>query len=95
MIVWWLDLQLHVQSVHITTKVVSSNPVHGEVYSIQYHVTKFVSDLRQGCVFLLFNQEKFYNNILADLETSYHLLTSIYYKNSLNLRVSIVTKYYP
>jgi hypothetical protein len=25
-------------SVHITTKDVSSNPVHGEVYSIQHHV---------------------------------------------------------
>ena len=34
-IVWQLDLQLPVQSVPITTKVVSSNPVHGEVYSIQ------------------------------------------------------------
>ena len=33
---------------------------------------------------LLFNQEKkFYNSTLADLETSYHLPTSIYYKNSL------------
>jgi hypothetical protein len=30
-----LDLQLPVQSVHITTKVVSLNPVHGEVYLIQ------------------------------------------------------------
>ena len=30
----------------ITTKVVSSNPVHGEVYSIQHYVKKFVSDLR-------------------------------------------------
>jgi hypothetical protein len=25
--------------------VVSSNPVHGEVYSIQYYVIKFVSDV--------------------------------------------------
>ena len=31
----------------ITTKVVSSNPVHGEVFSIQQYVIKFVSDLRQ------------------------------------------------
>jgi hypothetical protein len=46
-IVRWLDLQLPVQSVPITTKVVSSNPVHGEVYSIQHYVIKFVSDLRQ------------------------------------------------
>ena len=29
----------------ITTKVVSSNPAHGEVYSIQLYVIKFVSDL--------------------------------------------------
>ena len=44
-IVWLLDLQLHVQSVPITTKVVSSNPVNGRVYSIQHYVIKFVSDL--------------------------------------------------
>ena len=45
---------------------------------------------------LLFNQEnKFYNSTLADLETSYHLLTGIYYKNSLNLTMSLATKYYP
>ena len=36
-----------VQSAPITTNVVSSNPVHGEVYSIQHYVIKFVSDLRQ------------------------------------------------
>ena len=35
------------QSVPITTKVVSSNPEHDEVYSIQHYVIKFVSDLRQ------------------------------------------------
>ena len=35
-IVWYLDLQLPVQSVPFTT-VVSSNPVHGEVYSIQQY----------------------------------------------------------
>ena len=32
-IVWKLDLQLPVQSVPFTTYVVSSHPVHGEVYS--------------------------------------------------------------
>jgi hypothetical protein len=47
LIVWWLDLQLHVQSVPITTKILSSNPVHGEVYSIQHYVIMFVSDLGQ------------------------------------------------
>jgi hypothetical protein len=30
----------------VITKVVSSNPVHGEVYSIQHYVMKFVSDMR-------------------------------------------------
>ena len=35
------------QSMPITTDVVSSSPVHGEVYSIQYYVIKFVSDLHQ------------------------------------------------
>jgi len=34
--------------VPITTKVVSSNPVHGQVYSIQHYVIKFISDLRQA-----------------------------------------------
>ena len=47
-----LDLQLPVQPVSITTQLVSSNPVSGEVYSIQHYVIKFVSYLRQvGGVF--------------------------------------------
>ena len=33
-------------------KVVSSNPVHCEVYSMQHYVIKFVSDLRQVSGFL-------------------------------------------
>ena len=36
----------------ITTKVVSLNPAHVEVYSIQHYVIKFVSDLRQVAGFL-------------------------------------------
>jgi hypothetical protein len=41
---------LPVQSV-ITTKVVSSSPTHGEVYSIQHYVLKFVSDFWQvSCI---------------------------------------------
>ena len=42
-----LDLQLHVQSVPITTVVVNSNPATDQVYSLQYYVIKFVSDFRQ------------------------------------------------
>ena len=43
---------LPMQSVPITTKVVNSNPAHGEVYSIQHYAIKFVSDLRQVSGFL-------------------------------------------
>ena len=53
MLVWSLDLQLPVQSVPITTKVVSLNLAYGEVYSIQHYVVNFVSDLHQVCEFLL------------------------------------------
>jgi len=40
------------QSVSITTKVESSNPIYGEVYLIQQDVINFVSDLRQVGGFL-------------------------------------------
>ena len=36
-----------VESVPSITKVLNSNPAHGEVYLIQYYVIKYVSDLRQ------------------------------------------------
>ena len=48
-----VDLQLPVQSVPITAKGVSSNPVHGEVHSIEHYVINIVSDLRQVSGFLL------------------------------------------
>jgi len=35
-----------------TTNVVTSNPAHGVVYSIQHYVIKLVSDLRQVGGFL-------------------------------------------
>jgi hypothetical protein len=40
------------QSVPLTINVVNSNPFHGEVYSIQAYVIKFVSDFRQVSGFL-------------------------------------------
>ena len=43
-VVWQMNLQL---SVPITMQVVSSNHVHGEVYSIPHYVIMFVSHLRQ------------------------------------------------
>ena len=45
-IIWQLDLQLPMQSVPITTKVVSLNPTHGKMY-LRHYVIKFVSDLWQ------------------------------------------------
>ena len=51
-IVCKFNLQLPVQSVPITTKVVSLNPVHGKVYSIQHYVIMFVSNLRHVGGFL-------------------------------------------
>jgi hypothetical protein len=34
-------------TVSIITKIVSSNPIHGEMYSMQHYVIKFVCNLRQ------------------------------------------------
>ena len=44
---WIYNYAVSVQSVPITTKVVSSNPDFVEVYSIQHYVIKFVSDFPQ------------------------------------------------
>ena len=46
-----LYLQLPIQSVPITTNVLSSNPAHCGVYSIQHYMIKFVNDLRQVRLF--------------------------------------------
>jgi hypothetical protein len=48
MIVWRLDLQLPMQLEPITSKVVSSNPAHDEVYSIPHYVIKFLQGLATG-----------------------------------------------
>jgi hypothetical protein len=50
-IIWYLDLQLPVQSVPITIDVVSSNPAHGEVYSIQHYVIKLSVTCDRSVVF--------------------------------------------
>jgi hypothetical protein len=50
-----MDLQLPIQSVSITTKIVNSNPAHGEVYSMQLEnvdinlvrTTRFWNNLHQ------------------------------------------------
>jgi len=45
MVVGFTTTYMHL--VPITTKVVSSNPAHSEVFLIQHYVIKFVSDLQQ------------------------------------------------
>ena len=45
-------LVLPVQSLPITTNVVSLNLAHGKVHSKQHYVIKFVSDLWKVCGFL-------------------------------------------
>ena len=46
MVVIFYQLQLPVQSVPITTNVVSLNPIYCEVYSIQLYMINFFSELR-------------------------------------------------
>jgi len=63
----------------ITTKAVSSNPAHGEVYSIQHYVINFVSDLRQVNGFLwvlrfppLIKLTQRYNWNIIESDVKYH-----------------------
>ena len=37
-----MDVQLPMQSVPISTNIARSNPAHGEAYSVQHYVIKFV-----------------------------------------------------
>jgi len=46
MVICYLDLQLPVQSLPVTTTILSLNPAHVKACSIQLYVIKFVSDLR-------------------------------------------------
>ena len=42
----------HLYNQYLSPVILSLKPVHGEVYSIQHYVIKFVSDLRHVCGFL-------------------------------------------
>jgi hypothetical protein len=66
------------QSVPITTEVVSLNPAHGEVYSIQHYVIKFVSDLQQVDGFLPSNLVSSAN------KTDRHVIAGILLNMALN-----------
>jgi len=67
-----------VQLVLINTKVESSNPVRGEVYSIQHYVIKIVSDLRQVGVFLRLLR------FPPPIKTDHHDIAEILLKVALN-----------
>jgi len=67
-----------VQLVPLTTKVVSSNPAHGDVYSIQDCVIKFVSDLRQVSGFSPGTP------VSSTNKTDCHDITEIFLKVALN-----------
>jgi hypothetical protein len=68
----------YMQSVPFTSKVVSSNPVHGEEYSIQHYGRKFVNDLRQSGGFSPGTPVSFTN------KTKLHDVIGIYLKKALN-----------
>jgi hypothetical protein len=53
--------------------VVSSNPVHGEVYSIKHYVIKFISDLRH--VSPVFSTNKTDRHELTEIELKVALST--------------------
>ena len=69
------------QSVPITTKVVSLNLVHGEVYSIQHYVIKFVSDLRHVGGFL---RVLWFPPPIIKKKTDRYDITEILFKVALN-----------
>ena len=66
------------QSVSITTTFVSSNPAHGEVYSIQHYAIKFVSELQQVSGFLLVLR------FPPPIKTNHYDITEILLKVALN-----------
>jgi hypothetical protein len=75
----WNQIYNYLQSVPITTNVVSSNHANDEVYSIQHYVIKFVSDL--GQVSGLFNPGTPHS---SNNKTDRHDITEILLKVALN-----------
>ena len=61
----------------ITTKIVSSNLVHCEVYSIQHYVIEFVSNFQQG------------TPVSSTNKTDHHYIAEIFLKVALNSIISV------
>jgi hypothetical protein len=68
-----------VQSVPINTKVVSSNPIHGEVYSTQHYVIKFISDLGQV----------WFSQVSSTNKTDRHIIAEILLKVAVNSYLTV------
>ena len=73
--------QLPVQSVIITTKVVSSNSTQSKLYSIEQYVIKFVSDLGKVDGFLW----------VLRSPPQIKLTTTIYIVTEILLKVTLIT----
>jgi len=78
MVVGFPKSHLPVQSVPITTKVLSLNLTHDEVYSIQHYVIKFVSNFVAGQWYSLGTA------LSSTNKTDCHDLTEILLKVALN-----------
>ena len=73
---------------HVTIKDESSNPVHGEVYTIQTFVIKFTRDLRQASGFLMRSP------VSSTNKTDRHDLTEILLKVGSNtLALTLLSNY--
>ena len=73
-----LQMSFHISKIHFDIFIHSNRFPYAQYFPV---------DLMD----LLFNQEKkFYNNTLAET-SAYHLLTSMYYRNSLNLSNQILS----
>ena len=69
------------QRLYITAKVVSLNPSHDEVYSVQHYVIKFLSDLRQVSGFLWVLQ---FPSLIKKKKKDRHEITGLLLKVALN-----------
>ena len=69
-----------------TTNIMSSNPAHGEVYSIQHYVIKLVSDFRQVGGFLRVHRFPPPKNLPLLLKVSLHTINQ-----TINIELNSVT----
>jgi hypothetical protein len=84
---WQLDFLLPVQSVAITIIVVSSNPTHGRVYSIQHYgdciegiiVGVFVSSVVDRGFELFSDQSKDYEICICCFSATHATLSLLHY----------------